>query len=539
MQSEMNKKSALYDFFKTHFYLSNLLLSLLTAIFFAASHPSPVFLHGLSFFGWFFFVPFWALVSRCGKKNAWFWAGLAGFFSYALYAYWLFSFNFFSALLALGMCFFSYAAFAFFLKLAETFFARESLFFARLFLLFLFEYAKTIGFAGFSYGVSGYTQWENKVLLQSASIFGVWFLTFMIDFFSLSLFVLLNDIFENGFLRRKKSHRIHFALFFSALALSGIFGIYRLQKKEVIKNFAIVCAIQNNSDPWQGGISYYEKDAETILSLARKALAENPAIDIFVLPETAIVPSILQNYRMRTDRRRFLLVKKILDFIENQNAVFVLGNFNATDEGDFNSSFVFVPKKNVIPPEPERYNKIRLVPFTENFPFAKRFRFVYTIAEALDAHVWERGNEYKVFHEKNISFATPICFEDTFGEDCRRFVKNGAEAFFNQSNDSWAKSRASQMQHAAMAVFRSVENNMPTVRSTASGLTCIIDERGRILSQTDGFSENYLIGKIPRLKNAGKTLYAKRGDTFAVIFILACAALFPFLRIKNLRVLHG
>lgn len=528
-------KNEISVFFDRHDEIVNVLLVVLTAILFALSHPSPIFLHGQSNFGFVFFVPFLFLVFQCDIKTSWFWGGLSGVFSYALYAHWLFAFNVFSAILVLCMYFFSYALVSFFLKLAENFFVGEAFFFALFFLLCVFEYTKTIGFAGFSYGVSGYTQWENEVLLQTASIFGVWFLTFTIDFFSVAIFVFLKDFFENKFLQNQKKHIAHFVIFFLTILFANIYGNVRLQKKEKAKNFVTVCAIQNNSDPWQGGISYYEKDVETILSLVKKAMNENPRIDIFVLPETAIVPSILQNYKMRTDRARFDLVKKILEFIENQSAVFVLGNFHATEAGDFNSSFVFVPKKNVIPPEPEMYHKIHLVPFTEDFPFAKKNAIVYNLAELLDAHVWERGTEYKVFHEKNISFATPICFEDTFGEDCRRFVKNGAEVFFNQSNDAWAKSETSLMQHLSMAVFRSVENNVPQVRSTASGLTCVIDERGKIVLQTKPFEENYVIGKIPRLENAGKTFYTKWGDTFAIVFILASASVLAFLLLKSLK----
>ena len=126
--------------------------------------------------------------------------------------------------------------------------------------------------------------------------------------------------------------------------------------------------------------------------------------------------------------------------------------------------------------------------------------------------MWEKGKEYKVFCNKNLYFSTPVCFEDTFGDDCRRFVKNGARAFFNLSNDAWSKSFVCQKQHLSMAVFRCVENKVPTVRSTSSGQTCIINEYGKIIAQAPAFCESYVIGRIPVLKDFKISVYSRFGD---------------------------
>ena len=107
----------------------------------------------------------------------------------------------------------------------------------------------------------------------------------------------------------------------------------------------------------------------------------------------------------------------------------------------------------------------------------------------------------------------------------RRFVNAGAQAFVNLSNDAWSKSLACQYQHLSMAVFRSVENRVPTVRSTTTGQTCIIDPNGRILAMAEPFVETYLVGSIPVLDKTEKTVYTRLGDYVGVIFALVAILL--------------
>ena len=82
-----------------------------------------------------------------------------------------------------------------------------------------------------------------------------------------------------------------------------------------------------------------------------------------------------------------------------------------------------------------------------------------------------------------------------------------AERFINAKD---FKTRRCQIQHLKTAVFRSVENHVPSVRSTASGETCAIDSSGRIINKCASFTENYIIAEVPILNERHKiTLYSK------------------------------
>ncbi len=65
------------------------------------------------------------------------------------------------------------------------------------------------------------------------------------------------------------------------------------------------------------------------------------------------------------------------------------------------------------------------------------------------------------------------------------------------TNDGWANSVTSEMQHAAIAVFRSIETRKSTIRSTNSGITCLIDPNGRIIDPMTPFDPGWKIYNVP------------------------------------------
>ena len=83
----------------------------------------------------------------------------------------------------------------------------------------------------------------------------------------------------------------------------------------------------------------------------------------------------------------------------------------------------------------------------------------------------------------------------------------------NISNDYWSLTDTEGMQHAANAVFRAVENGRPLVRAAASGLTCVVDARGRILRRLPFYEEGSLVVDVP-LASPPQTLYTRWGDWF-------------------------
>lgn len=494
-------------------FFSQLLLVIIAVLIFVLANPNILVHNGLGFLGFFVYLPILILVNKCSLKTIWIYGLFYGVFSYGLYGYWLSNFHPLG-LTIVCICYGLILSFVFEgLKLIEEFFTKNSWLVQFIFIC-AYEYVKTLGFIGFSYGVSAYTMWKSIVFIQIADLIGVFGLNLIVIFPSFYLFSL--------FIQKRKSLLVY--AWIISVVLTICYGFFDTKKGNPV-NYIKIAAIQNNEDPWKNGIAEYEKNFDSLMDLTEKASADNE-IDLVVWPETAITPSINYNYYGKEDFRRYNLVYNLLSYINKKNFSFVIGNSNQIQKKDgslerYNSALFFEPGKNVIPPEPEVYSKIKLVPFTEEFPFKSQFPKLYEKLLNGDTHMWEKGDEYTIFEKGGFVFGTPICFEDTFGFVCRKMVKNGARAFINLSNDAWSKSLVCQNQHLAMAVFRSVENRVPSVRSTSSGQTCIINQHGKIIEMAEPFTESYVVGKIPAYgKDFKSSVYTKTGDIFGVLEVV-------------------
>lgn len=507
-------------------FLYNLLLLLIGVLCFALAHPTDLYNSGLPFLSYFAFVPVFLLTQRASWKSVCLYGFAYGTLCYCVFVFWLATFNPASMPVIAGM-YGLYLMVAFpLMKAVTVFFPKHKALFQWI-VWCAYEYVKTLGFSGFHYGVTAYSHWKFIPFIQAASVIGIFGLSAVLTFPSSWITAVLTDE-ASSWKKKISNHKISGIIWLCVYSSILIFGFVS-QKDYSNYETRTVALIQTNTDPWVGGADAYEKDLNVLMDLTDKALATSSDIDFVVWPETAFIPRIQWHYEKRQNRDSFNLVSKLLNYIDSKDVSFVIGNDDGllgyNSEGryallDFNAALVFTPKENVIPPKPEKYHKMHLVPFTEHFPFKKQLPFVYKLLEENDTHFWEQGDVPVVFELDGLKFSVPICFEDTFGYIGRRFVNNGARAFVNMSNDAWAKSRACQLQHLSMAVFRSVENRVPTVRSTASGETVIIDINGRITKSISPFEQNFLIGEIPLINDYKSTIYTRFGDYVGVLFTL-------------------
>ena len=260
-----------------------------------------------------------------------------------------------------------------------------------------------------------------------------------------------------------------------------------------------VALVQQNIDPWRGGDEAYRASLEALVRQSQAALAQEP--EIVIWSETSFVPSIDWHTRYRTDDARYKLVKRLREFLDTQRLAYVIGNNDGQRRVlpsgeevrlDYNATLLYRSGEIV-----DTYRKLRLVPFSEHFPFRGVLTWMHRLLQKFDIHHYEAGTVPVVYEDRGVRFSTPICFEDTFGYIGRLFVGGGADVLVNMSNDSWAGSVASEMQHMAMGVLRTVENRRSVVRSTNGGMTVIVDPNGRILKMLDPFVEGTLVGEVP------------------------------------------
>lgn len=516
--------------------LIDIALLVLSALLFSLAFPSFLSVKGWAPLAYVAIAPAFIVVHRTNWIGSFLLGWLYGLISYAIFNYWLAIFHPL-AIFIVPLIYSAYFLLLFpLLKLADRLFPRYG-YLVQVLLWMGYELLRTKGFLGYPYGNLGYSQYEFLPLIQIASVFGMWGVSLLVIFPSAFLGNALKKLSRSAFFDFLSIHRAAILAWAGIMILAIGIGFVSMRSYEDQRQWK-VALVQQNEDPWRSSVEAYRDALETLIRLSDKALEEEP--EIVVWSETAFVPRIEWHNRYRTSRPHYELVRELLDYLAAREVPFVVGNDhaeNGADPGrplepvDYNAAILFEEGE-----IQEIYKKTHLVPFTEHFPYEKSLPGMHRLLVEADTHFWAKGEEYTVFESGGVRFSTPICFEDVFGYLSREFVNRGAQVIVNMTNDSWSGSVAAQMQHAAMAVFRAVENRRSVVRSTNGGMTWIIDPDGRIIADLPPFIDAVLVDTVP-VYDGRTSIYTRFGDWFAwgllfsgVVAMLA-GLLFRILRI--------
>jgi apolipoprotein N-acyltransferase len=105
--------------------------------------------------------------------------------------------------------------------------------------------------------------------------------------------------------------------------------------------------------------------------------------------------------------------------------------------------------------------------------------------------------------------AADVCYEDAFGEEIIRQLP-AASVLVNVSNLAWFGDSFAPWQHAQMSQMRALETGRMMLRATNTGVTAIIDAKGRVLASLPLFTAGSLSGEIQGY--AGSTPYVRWGN---------------------------
>ncbi len=129
---------------------------------------------------------------------------------------------------------------------------------------------------------------------------------------------------------------------------------------------------------------------------------------------------------------------------------------------------------------------------------------------------------------KRVKVGMQICYEMIFSG---RVVdsKNRPDFIFNPSNDAWFGSWGPP-QHLAQARLRAIEEGLPVVRSTPTGISAVIDADGRIAESLDLGKAGRIDTFLPMAK--APTLFARYGNILPLGFaaLLIALAFLPLVR---------
>lgn len=147
--------------------------------------------------------------------------------------------------------------------------------------------------------------------------------------------------------------------------------------------------------------------------------------------------------------------------------------------------------------QPWRYDKHHLVPFGEFIPpFFKWF----TELMHIPLGDFNRGNlRQPSFEWQGQRLAANICYEDLFGEELGQQFADPLRAptiFVNISNLAWFGNSLAMDQHLQIARLRALEFERPFVLATNTGVTAIVDHRGRVVSRIPRNTRGVLVGEV-------------------------------------------
>jgi apolipoprotein N-acyltransferase len=160
------------------------------------------------------------------------------------------------------------------------------------------------------------------------------------------------------------------------------------------------------------------------------------------------------------------------------------------------------------------YHKSKLVPGIEMQFSNGPGRFLTRILPYLGGTRWGYGiqQDRECFEHTatSMKIAPVICYESVFGKFVTDYVKKGAEAIFIITNDGWWENTNGYKQHLYYASLRAIETRRPVVRAANTGVSCLIDIRGKRTYETGWWTKTVIKGEI--YPETRITTYVKYGD---------------------------
>jgi apolipoprotein N-acyltransferase len=174
------------------------------------------------------------------------------------------------------------------------------------------------------------------------------------------------------------------------------------------------------------------------------------------------------------------------------------------------------------------YDKFRLVPFGEFMPFDS-FATRWGIKKFV--HVGDGftpGPPPRPLALKGLPTVQPlICYESLFPG----FTREGAEAtgvrpswIVNISNDAWFGTGSGPRQHLNIASYRAIEEGLPMIRATPTGISAIIDAYGRVERGKRLGVGAYGVIDGPLPPALAPTLYDRLGDVPLFLMLIVSLA---------------
>ena len=263
------------------------------------------------------------------------------------------------------------------------------------------------------------------------------------------------------------------------------------------------------------------QDARNFARLAKLSGTPGPTPRLILWPEAAVPEFLDEDVRARERMAALLGPRDILltGGTKRYAKRTIRGAYiEEVTVGARNSLFAMDARGTLL----HRYDKAHIVPYGEYLPMRPLLSAIgLSRLVPGDVDFWPGPGP--------LSYALPgfgkvgaqICYEIVFsGEVVDR--ANRPDFLFNPSNDAWFGSWGPP-QHLAQARLRAIEEGIPVIRSTPTGISAVVDADGRILASLPHHSAGAIEMRLP--PPHAPTLFARLGNILPWLLAIFLAGL--------------
>lgn len=264
-----------------------------------------------------------------------------------------------------------------------------------------------------------------------------------------------------------------------------------------------------------------DADERNVAILERLSGAPTPAPRLILWPEGA-VPYYLAEESWARGRIAKLLGPRDILMTGGSTLIY---NKSGDLTAARNSVFALDAKSDIV----ARYDKTHLVPYGEYLP-ARPILSAIGLARLVESDVDFIPGEGSLttilpgFGKVGVQICYEIIFSGQVSDPADR-----PSFIFNPSIDAWFGAWGPP-QHLAQARLRAVEEGLPVVRSTTTGISAVIDAEGRVVAALPLDKAGFIATRLPPAKPP--TFFARYGNSIplGLAILLAIAAIAPRFR---------
>ncbi|HEY4523879.1 MAG TPA: apolipoprotein N-acyltransferase [Candidatus Paceibacterota bacterium] len=349
----------------------------------------------------------------------------------------------------------------------------------------IFEYVKM----KFSFDLNWIFMGEPLIEFPPLAVFSRWGGPFVLSFLVLGFNVAAYEGIRTLFIGRERGRRwLPLAKTFVVLAFLIAFGwtylkfdAERGREDDTREAKTITVAIVQPGSLYdqERQDAYFDK---LRVSTREIVTPENTSVDVLVFPGNFFEGITAEDLRDRD------LARELLGFKPNAGAV-LLGFPFWRDEKRYQTSALFSRSGGA-----QLSSKERLLPIADFIP--PLLSSIYPILDILSSNYMPGEHQLLALLNKEILIGVISCSEEFIPAFSRRLKREGASFLIVSGSVDDFKSAAVYKEALRAARFRAMENNIFVVQAMKSGISAIIDPRGRVLKYLPPGERGVLTGEV-------------------------------------------